>query len=83
MSIAVNSIRSKILLYHSVVKRLDSFPNNKFWTLPEFAHDNFFDTNGRKFSKQVENTAGKGEIARYKQFLLFSQCFPNTCTVDM
>ena len=37
-----------------------------------FADDNFiFDENGRKLSKQVENTVGKGEIARYEQFLLF------------
>ena len=44
--------------------------------LKEFADDNFkFDENRRKFSKQVENTAGKGEIARYEQFLLFQQCF--------
>ena len=46
--------------------------------------DNFkFDISGRKFSKPVENTAGKGEISsRYKQFLLFQQCFQNTCTAD-
>ena len=25
--------------------------------------------------KTVENTVGKGEIARYEQFLLFQQCF--------
>ena len=44
--------------------------------LIEFADDNFkFDENGRKLSKQVENTVGKGEIAHYKQFLLFPQCF--------
>ena len=36
------------------------------------------DENGRKFSKQVENTLGKAEIARYEQFLLFPQCFQNT-----
>ena len=37
--------------------------------------DNFkFDENGRKFSKRLENTVGKGEIARYEQFLLFPQC---------
>ena len=29
--------------------------------------------------KQVENTVGKGEIARYEQFLLFPQCFQKTC----
>ena len=33
------------------------------------------DENGRKLSKRVENTVGKGEIARYEQFLLFPQCF--------
>ena len=44
--------------------------------LKEFADDNFkFDENGRKLSKRVENTVGKGEIARYEQFLLFARCF--------
>ena len=48
--------------------------------LKEFAEDNFkFDENGRKLSKWVENTVGKGEIARYKQFLLFPQCFQKVC----
>ena len=52
--------------------------------LKEFADDNFkFDDSGRKFSKWVENTAGKGEIARYEQFLLFPQCFQKTCTADL
>ena len=38
--------------------------------LEEFSDDNFrFDENGKKISKRVENTVGKGEIARYKQFL--------------
>ena len=46
----------------------------------EFADDNFiFDKNGRELSKQVENTVGKGEIARYEQFLLFLQCFQKPC----
>ena len=44
--------------------------------LKEIADHNFkFDENGRKLSKQVENTVGKGEIDRYEQFLLFPQCF--------
>ena len=48
--------------------------------LKEFADDNFkFDENGSKLSKQVENTVGKGEIARYEQFLLFLQCFQKAC----
>ena len=51
--------------------------------LKEFADDNFkVDENGRGFSKWIENTVGKGEIARYEQFLLFPQCFQNTCTAD-
>ena len=45
-----------------------------------FADDNFrFDGNGRKFSKRLENTVGKEEIARYEQFLLFPQCFQKAC----
>ena len=28
---------------------------------------------------RVENTVGKGEIARYEQFLLFPQCFQKAC----
>ena len=48
-----------------------------------FAADNFtFDENGKKFSKRVENTVGKGEIARYEQFRLFLQCFQKTFTAD-
>ena len=46
------------------------FPNNKF------ADNNFkFDENDRKFFKLVENTVGKGEIARWERFLFFPQCF--------
>ena len=34
--------------------------------LKEFADNNSkFNENGRKFFRQVENTVGKGEIARY------------------
>ena len=48
--------------------------------MKEFADDNFkFDENGRKLSKWVENTVGKGEIAPYEQFLLFPQCFQKAC----
>ena len=52
--------------------------------LEEFADDNFeFIENGRKSTEKIENTVGKGEIARYEQFLLFPQCFQKTCTADM
>ena len=30
----------------------------------------------------VENTMGKGEIARYERFLLFPQRFQKTCAAD-
>ena len=44
--------------------------------LKDVADDNFkFDENGRKLFIRVENIVGKGEIARYEQFLLFPQCF--------
>ena len=46
-----------------------------------FADDNSeFDKNGRRFSKQLENTVGKGEVAHYEQFLLFPRCFPKACS---
>ena len=57
--------------------------NLRIFQLKEFADDNFkLDEKGRKFYKQIENTVGKGEIARYEQFLLFPLCFQKTCTVD-
>ena len=33
----------------------------------------------QKLPKPVENTVGKGEIACYKQFLLFPQFFQKAC----
>ena len=63
----INSIERQ-LSYQTITKRqiLDSSK------LKEFADDNFkFDENERKLSKRVGNTVGKGEIARYEQFLLF------------
>ena len=66
---------------------INPFPNYKildFSKLIEFAEDIFkFYENGRKFSKPVENIVGKGEIARYEQFLLFPQCFQKTYTANM
>ena len=74
-------------LYFVVCKFFQSFPKKQIFyssKLKEFADDNFkFDENVRKFSKGVENTAGKGEIAHYEQFLLFPQCFQKTSTADM
>ena len=51
--------------------------------MKEFADDNLeFDENGEKFYKKVGNTVEKGEIARYEQLLLFSQCFLKIWTTD-
>ena len=48
--------------------------------LKQSADDNFkFDEETRKLSKRAENTEGKGEIARYEQFLLFPQYFQKAC----
>ena len=48
-----------------------------------FADDIFkFAENDREFLKRLGNTVGKGEIARYEQFLLFLRCFQKTCTAD-
>ena len=59
--------------------RINPLPDNKILDrskLKQSADDKSeFDVNFRKFSKLVENTVGKGEIARYKQFLLYPQCF--------
>ena len=45
--------------------------------MKEFAEDNFeFDENGGAFSKRVENTAGKGEIASTETVL----CVRKSCT---
>ena len=52
--------------------------------LKKFADDIFkFDENNRKFYKRIENTVGKGDTARYKQFLLFPWCFQETSIADI
>ena len=66
-----------------LVLYFNPLPDDKIldWSkLKQFADDNFkFDENSRKFFKRVENTVRKGEIACYKQILLFPQCFPKAC----
>ena len=62
---------------------LSQTTNFKTSKLKELADDNFkFDENDENFSKWVENTVGKGEIACYEQFLLFPQYFQKTCTAN-
>ena len=38
---------------------------------------------GIQLSNWVENIVGKGEIAHYEQFLLFSQCFQKLSVADV
>ena len=46
--------------------------------LKELADDNFkFDEN-KEFSKRIDNTDGRGEIACYKQSLHFTKCLQRT-----
>ena len=65
---------------------VNPFPNDKFETLPNW--ESFqttilnFDETGKKLSKRVENTVGKGEIAHYEQCLLFPQ-FPTVFSKDL
>ena len=58
----------KRLLPHSCLTHYKT-TNFRLFRIERLADDNFkFDENGRKLSKPVENTVGKGEIACYEQF---------------
>ena len=73
-------MRNTVLI--PVILTLSKTTNLKLFQT-ELADDNFkSDENYRKFPKRIDNTVGKGEIARYEQFLLFQQCFQKTCTAD-
>ena len=65
------------ILMVSTCISLNPLPDDKILErskLKQSADDNSkFDENSRKFSKPVENTVGKGEIAR------FPQCFQKAC----
>ena len=72
-----SSITSTSVFWHKPITRRQILDHSK---LKEFADNNFkFDENGRKLSQRVENTVGKGRIARYEQFLLYPQCFQKAC----
>ena len=70
-------------MYHHQHKPIPNQQILNSSTSKEFADDNFkLDKNDRQFARRIENTVGKGEIARYEQFLLFPRCFQNTYTAD-
>ena len=66
---------------------LNPLPDNKIldWSKLKQIEDDIFkcDENSRKFSKRVDNTVGKEEIAHYEQFLLFLQCFQKACFLEV
>ena len=65
---------------------INPFPkrkNSDSSKLKDFADYNFkFVANGGNFYKRVESTVGKGETARYEQFLLVPLCFHETFIAD-
>ena len=62
---------------------LSQTPNFRLFQTERVCRRQFqFDEDGTKFFKWVENAVGKGEIARYEQFLLFRQGFQKACTAD-
>ena len=64
--LGINPIDMSILYYKVTTFNLSQTTILNWSKLKEFADDNFkFDENSRNFSKRVENTAGKGEIACY------------------
>ena len=69
---------SKLKQIADDILTLSQITNFRLFQPERVADNNFkFDENGRKFSKRVENTVGKAEIAcyeklRYEQFLLFT-----------
>ena len=72
-------MQGAVIVYHSTLTLSQTTNFRRFQT----ADDNFkFAENGKMFSELVENAVGKGEIARYDQFLLCPQSFQKTCTAD-
>ena len=59
---------------------INSLPDDKIldWSKSKQIQDDIFKCiqNRKYVSHRVENIVRKGEISCYKQFLLFSQCFP-------
>ena len=74
---------SKLKSFADDILTLSQTTNFRRFQIEKFAKDNFkFDENDGKFSKGIENTVGKGEIDRYKQFLLLPRCFQKTCSAE-
>ena len=55
--------------------------NFRFFQTHRICRKQLYESGGR-FFKRIENIVGIGDIAPYKQFLLFLQCFQKKCTAD-
>ena len=75
MCLQYKSLENTVVVVTSLQTTSKPFPKRQILDSSkhkEAADDNLkFDENGSKLSKRAENSVGKGEIARYKQFLLF------------
>ena len=73
-----NLDQSKILSFGKELTRYQT-TNFRLFQIGRFCRRQFAEENGRKLFKVVEDIVGKGEIARYMQFLLFPQCSQKAC----
>ena len=63
--------------------RVSPFPKTTNFGPKSFTDDNFkFDELVESPTKRVKDTVGKGEIARYQEFLLFPQSFQKNFITD-
>ena len=64
---SVTAISSDSFIIQSHVLILSQTTKFRLFQIQRVSDDNFkCDENGRRFSKWLKNTVGKGEIARYK-----------------
>ena len=70
-----HTVRYRYEINSSCIDFINTFPNDKFSSkLKGFADDLFnFDENGRKFSKRVEITVGKGKLLAPPLPIVFSK----------
>ena len=81
-SLQTHKTRASMGKGNTLLKRINSLPNNKFldWSiLKAFADDRINEAQNLKFvSGRIENNVGRGKNAGYQHVLLFPQCFLKT-----
>ena len=68
---------NKVSIVHALIKNMDTYFYRLMWVIRSqlFMLLTLSQTSPGLQYKSLENTVGKGEIARNKQFILFLQCF--------